>query len=86
MSLKSVLYDTESIQVINYCLKTSRSPLSRKKIFLPILSFNDCSLVVWEWISNFISSFIMDIISVYLSMLRLKLMHVGKRTSIVGNE
>ena len=41
-------------------------------------NFNSATVEVWEWISNFIPHFIMDVIS-YLFMLGLKLIHYSKR-------
>ena len=43
----------------------------------PFLNFNGAKVEVQEWMSNFIPHFIMDVY--YLSMLGLKLNHVGKR-------
>ena len=49
----------------------------RDEITCPFLNFNGCTVDVWEWTSNFIphSNWTCD----YLSMLRLKLIHVGRR-------
>ena len=43
-------------------------------------NFTVYTIDVWEWIRNFISHFIIDVI--YLSMLRLKLIHVSNRSSM----
>ena len=42
----------------------------------PFLSFNGCTVEVYEWLSNFIQHSMMDVI--YLSMLWLELIHVSK--------
>ena len=47
------------------------------EITYPFLNFNSCTVEIWEWISDFISHFIIDVI--WLSMLGLKLNHVSKR-------
>ena len=50
------------------------------EITYPFLNFNGCPVEVWEWISNFIQIFIMDVN--YLSMLGLKLNRVSKRVQV----
>ena len=40
----------------------------------PFANFNGCTVEVWEWISNFIPHFVMNVIT----MLGLKLIHISK--------
>ena len=46
------------------------------EITYPFLNFNDCTVEVYEWISNFVPHFIY--VCNYLTMLGLKLNHVSK--------
>ena len=46
------------------------------EITYPFLNFNGCTVEVQEWISNFISHFIMDVIIIHVEI---KLNHVSKR-------
>ena len=77
MYVTSSLFYLHSLTLISTWISNHMPSKVWGEITYPFLNFNGTTIEVYEWISNFIPHFIVDVI--HLSMLGLKLNHVSKR-------